>query len=80
MDNDRTGKLEAIWLRNNYQILPLIIPTCYKAKDFAELVANSKFSDVSNLIINTIKYIKEYERKDNKFTWDTSEWSNDLPY
>lgn len=80
MDNDRTGKLEAIWLRNNYQILPIIIPICYKAKDFAELVANNKFSDVSNLIINTIKYIKDYERKDNKFTWDTSEWSNDLPY
>lgn len=80
MDNDRTGKVEAIWLRNNYQILPIIIPTCYKAKDFAELVANNKFSDVSNLIINIIKYIKDYERKDNKLTWDTSEWSNDLPY
>lgn len=80
MDNDRTGKLEAIWLRDNYQIIPLIIPSSYRAKDFAELVANNKFSDVSNLIINAINYIKDYERKNNKLTWDSPEWSNTLPY
>lgn len=80
MDNDRTGKLEAIWLRDNYQIIPLIIPSSYRAKDFAELVANNKFSDVFNLIINAINYIKDYERKNNKLTWDSPEWSNTLPY
>lgn len=80
MDNDNTGKHEAIWLRNNYHIIPLLIPSIYNAKDFAELVANNKFRDVSNLIINTIKYIKTYERKDNKLTWDTSEWSDTLPF
>ena len=80
MDNDSTGKHEAIWLRNNYHIIPLLIPNAYNAKDFAELVANNKFGDVSDLIINTIKYIKAYERKDNKPTWDTPEWSDIMPF
>ena len=60
MDNDNVGKKEAIWLKNNYHIIPFLIPSNYKAKDFAELVANNKFEDVSNLIINAIKYIKSY--------------------
>ena len=80
MDNDSTGKHEAIWLRNNYQIIPLLIPVIYCAKDFAELVSKYKFDEVVNLIKQTINYISNYERKNNKLTWDTTEWSNNLPY
>ena len=80
MDNDSTGKHEAIWLRNNYQIIPLLIPIIYCAKDFAELVSKHKFDEVVNLIKQTINYISNYERKNNKLTWDTTEWSNNLPY
>lgn len=80
MDNDSTGKHEAIWLRNNYQIIPLLIPAIYCAKDFAELVSKHKFDEVVNLIKQTINYISNYERKNNKLTWDTTEWSNNLPY
>ena len=63
MDNDNVGKKEAIWLRNNYRIIPLLIPSNYNAKDFAELIANNKFEDVSLLIINAIKYIKSYGKR-----------------
>lgn len=80
MDNDSTGKHEAIWLRNNYQITPLLIPVIYCAKDFAELISKHKFDEVVNLIKQTINYISNYERKNNKLTWDTTEWSNNLPY
>ena len=80
MDNDSTGKHEAIWLRNNYQITPLLIPVIYCAKDFAELVSKHKFDEVVNLIKQTINYISNYERKNNKLTWNTTEWSNNLPY
>lgn len=80
MDNDSTGKHEAIWLRNNYQITPLLIPVIYCAKDFAELVSKHKFDEVVNLIKQTINYISNYERKNNKLTWNTTERSNNLPY
>ena len=80
MDNDTTGKHEAIWLRNNYRIIPLLIPNAYCAKDFAELVSKHRFDEVVNLIKQTINYISNYERKNNKPTWDTTGWSNDLPY
>lgn len=72
MDNDTTGKHEAIWLRNNYQIIPLLIPNAYCAKDFAELVSKHRFDEVVNLIKQTINYISNYERKNNKPTWDTT--------
>lgn len=81
MDNDRTGKLESIWLRNHYDIIPILIPKKY-GKDFAEFVYNNLNN--KNIIIseinNTLKYIIEYERKDDKFSWDKTEWDNNLPY
>lgn len=80
MDNDRTGKSEAIWLRNNYNIQPFIIPNKYNAKDFAELIYNNIFDEVVDLIINTINYIKQSNGTNNKFTWNTSKRNNDLPY
>lgn len=79
MDNDRTGKIEAIWLRDTYNIIPIIIPNRYKVKDFAELVANNNFKTISDLIINTIQYIKEYEEKDKYFR-STFRGNDDLPY
>lgn len=79
MDNDRTGKIEAIWLRDTYNIIPIIIPNHYKVKDFAELVANNNFKTISDLIINTIQYIKEYEEKDKYFR-STFRGNDDLPY
>ena len=79
MDNDRTGKIEAIWLRDTYNIIPIIIPNRYKVKDFAELVANNNFKTISDLIINAIQYIKEYEEKDKYFR-STFRGNDDLPY
>ena len=80
MDNDNTGKKEAIWLRNNYHIIPLLIPSSYKSKDFSELVANNKFKDVCDLVMVAIKYINSYDRKDDKPSWDTTEQSNFVPF
>lgn len=73
MDNDRTGKAEAIWLKNNYNIIPIIIPKSYNSKDFSELVSNNNFNDIYKLILNTIIYIDNYERKNNKFIGNTKE-------
>lgn len=80
MDNDRTGKLEAIWLRNNYNIIPIIIPKGLNAKDFAELVSRTDIDYLYVLVISAINYIKRYERKSNKITWDASEWGNTMPF
>lgn len=60
MDNDRTGKIEANYLRKNFNILPLIIPKKYKAKDFSELFRFNSKEDVYELIINTINQINTY--------------------
>lgn len=80
MDNDTTGKCEAIWLRDNYNIIPLLIPKEYNAKDFAELIYNNKIEDVTDLIINAIKYIQKYERKENKSVRNTTEWDSAIPF
>lgn len=60
MDNDRTGKCESIWLRQNYGIIPMLIPSKYNSKDFAELVSNNDKNEIINIINNTIKTIKDY--------------------
>ena len=79
MDNDRTGKLESIWLRNNYNIIPVIIPKGLYAKDFAELASKTDINNLYVLIISAINYINKYERKSRKPTWNTSEYDS-LPY
>lgn len=79
MDNDKTGKLESIWLRNNYNIIPIIIPKGLYAKDFAELASKTDINDLYVLIISAINYINKYERKSRKLTWNTSEYDS-LPY
>lgn len=79
MDNDRTGKLESIWLRNNYNIIPVIISKGLYAKDFAELASKTDINNLYVLIISAINYINKYERKSRKPTWNTSEYDS-LPY
>lgn len=79
MDNDTTGKCEAIWLKRNYNIIPILIPEEYKAKDFSELIAGNNIQTVNELIINTIDYINKYGRENNKPAWD-SQTNGDLPY
>lgn len=60
MDNDRTGKIEANYLKKEFNILPLIIPKCYKAKDFSELFRFNNKHKIYKLIINTINQINDY--------------------
>lgn len=60
MDNDRTGKIEANYLRKEFNILPLIIPKHYQAKDFSELFKYNSKKDINNLIINTINQLHKY--------------------
>ena len=60
MDNDRTGKIEANYLRKEYGILPMIIPKQFQAKDFSELFKYNSIEQINNLIINTIKQLNKY--------------------
>ena len=60
MDNDRTGKIEANYLRKEYNILPLIIPKEYQAKDFSELIMKNNKQEIYKLIINTINQVIQY--------------------
>ena len=60
MDNDRTGMLEAQYLRKDFNILPLIIPKEYQAKDFSELIMKNNKQKINKLIINTINQLKQY--------------------
>lgn len=76
MDNDRVGKVEAIWLRNHFNILPLLIPKQYNAKDFADLIKNNKFNIVANLIINAVKQIEHYVRENMEHNGNTEEKSS----
>ena len=79
MDNDRVGRREAVWLLREYNIIPIIIPEDYEAKDFSELA--SKYSDdtINQLALDTINYIIEDYDENSEFAWDSEE-SNSLPY
>ena len=79
MDNDRVGKLEAKWLQDNYDIIPVIIPRKYKAKDFSELCLIYNIRDIAKLIINTLNKVKEYGRTKIQYN-GLPETSNSLPY
>lgn len=79
MDNDRTGLMEAVILKNDYDIIPIIIPKELGVKDFAEL-RSSYFTNVINeLTQQVVKYIEDNYGEETEFTWDTEE-SNTLPY
>lgn len=78
MDNDNTGYREAIWLRNNYNIIPLCIPREYEVKDFAELRSKYSIETIKELINLSYNYIADNYAED-EFSWDTGE-SYPLPY
>lgn len=67
MDNDRVGKREALWLKYNYNIIPILIPKYTECKDFAELVSKQPINVVDELIVTSIKKLLVYDkRKRNK--------------
>lgn len=72
MDNDNTGYREAIWLRNNYNIIPLCIPKEYEVKDFAELRSKYSIETIKELINLSYNYIAD-NYAENEFSWDTGE-------
>ena len=79
MDNDRVGKLEAIWLRNNFNIRPILIPKKYNAKDFADFVKNNDFNTVSQIVIDTINNINNGYNKNMELN-GTEEESSLIPF
>lgn len=80
MDNDRTGKSEAVWLRRNYNIPPIIIPKVFNAKDFAELRSRQTLTNIISIINRTITYLEHYERKTDKLARDRKERNSTLPF
>lgn len=68
MDNDATGISEAKWLREQFGIIPIIIPNKYKAKDFSELSKLYDFKQLKNFILETYNFIKDYD-KDIQHSW-----------
>lgn len=80
MDNDYVGIKETIWLKNNYNIIPILIPKDYKSKDFAELVHNVGIDKISIIIKETINKIRNYERKESKYSRKKRKQDGNLPY
>ena len=54
MDNDRTGMLEAAYLRREFNIFPIIIAKYLGVKDFAELREKYNINQISEYINKTI--------------------------
>lgn len=82
MDNDMTGYREAIWLRDAYDITPILIPKEYDVKDFSELKKEYSNEIVNQLIVDVYNYLtnnSEDNGEDSELTWDTGE-SDTLPY
>ena len=82
MDNDMTGYREAIWLRDAYDITPVLIPKEYDVKDFSELKKEYSNEIVNQLIVNVYNYLtnnSEDNGEDSELTWNTGE-SDTLPY
>lgn len=67
MDNDETGVCESKWLKDNYNILPILIPYRYKCKDFAELVVKYNDKHIIKFILKVIKYLEHYDRINIQF-------------
>ena len=76
MDNDRTGKLEALWLRKNYGIKPVLIPHKYNVKDFSELIQKTDEDSVNRLITQFLMWFDEERVQMRKYKQDSSS----LPY
>lgn len=79
MDNDRTGKLEAIKLRQNFGIIPMLIPKKYNAKDFSDLVKTHKnVTFIKSIVDDTLTKLDAYVEK-YKHLWDKTD-SLSLPF
>ena len=61
MDNDRTGYKEAIWLRDYFNIIPILIPKDYEVKDFSELVNKYSINTINQLLEEVLTKIENYE-------------------
>ena len=79
MDNDRVGKLEAIWLHKHYNITPILIPSNSGCKDYAEYYNNNNLKFIYEQINNLIHNLKHYERTNNIRIRKTTEDSS-LPF
>lgn len=79
MDNDRTGLMETIILKNDYDIIPIIIPKELGVKDFAELRSSYSINVINELTQQVVKYIEDNYGEETEFTWNTEE-SDTLPY
>ena len=79
MDNDKVGKIEAIWLRDTFNIIPILISKEYKVKDFAEFISVYKIDGLKNKIYDLLNYINNYERKISKSNGNT-EQSDVIPF
>lgn len=83
LDFDKTGRLGAKYLEENYNI-PYIFITRgefglynYKAKDFADLHDNYSISDINNFITETIHYIELKYKQNDKYN---NAYMEGLPY
>ena len=79
MDNDKVGKLEAIWLHKHYNITPILIPSNTNCKDYAEYYNKNDLKLIYSEIINLINNLKPYERKSNISARNT-EQNSSLPF
>lgn len=61
MDNDRTGYLEANFLRKTYNIQPILIPKELGVKDFAELSSNYDITQITDFIKQTLSFINNVQ-------------------
>lgn len=78
MDNDKSGYLEAIYLRNEFGMLPIYIPKIYNAKDFFELRSAYGFNKCKEFIIETYNKINDYVTN-NKLIRD-KKINSDMPF
>lgn len=79
MDNDRTGIMEAIYLRKEFGFKAILIPKEYGAKDFAELNAITAINVVCELIKKTIEELK-YDRRKNISRTTVGNVDTSLPF
>lgn len=76
MDNDRTGKIEALWLRKKYGIYPVLIPKKYNSKDFSELVKKADNDSVNRVITQFLMWCDEKRIQLLQYSKDSSS----IPY
>lgn len=78
MDNDYTGIREAIYLRDNHNIFPIIIPKKYGAKDFSELYSLYRINQIHKFVKETLTIILENYEDNEHF--GVEKLYDSLPY